>query len=445
MSLKSATNVSVNTHELLMEIDAEAFNAAIAKAYQKEKNQIQVKGFRKGKAPQKVIEKYYGEDVFFESAINSLVAPEVTAALDETKLDIVDRPEIQVVSATKEDGVVMKAICITRPVVNVPQYKGLKAPKVVDAVTDEVIDEQIEAARKRQARIVTVDDRAAEMDDEVTIDFEGFKDGTAFEGGKGDNFPLTLGSHQFIPGFEEQIVGHKTGEEFEINVKFPEDYQMADLANQDTTFKIKINEIKTKELPEFDDEFVKDVSEFETVDEYKADLKSKLEEAADKKAAAQFENYLFETIIKELEGEIPQCMFDQKVDRDVEEFEQRLSANKMTLDLYFQYTGMDMNDLKESYMEKAKNEVKLRLALEKIVEMENIEVTDEEVDKGLESLAAANNLKVEDVKRLISLDVYKMDLKVGKAADLVKESAEVDNTLAEKKEEEASETAEEEK
>ncbi|MDO5559137.1 MAG: trigger factor [Oscillospiraceae bacterium] len=444
MSLKSATNVSVNTHELLMEIDAEAFNAAIAKAYQKEKNQIQVKGFRKGKAPQKVIEKYYGEDVFFESAINSLVAPEVTAALEETKLDIVDRPEIQVVSATKEDGVVMKAICITRPEVNVPQYKGLKAPKVVDAVTDEVIDEQIEAARKRQARIVTVEDRAAQMDDEVTIDFEGFKDGVAFEGGKGDNFPLTLGSHQFIPGFEEQIVDHKTGDEFEINVTFPEDYQMADLAGQATTFKIKIQEIKTKELPDFDDEFVKDVSEFETVDEYKADLKAKLEESAQKKADSQFENYLFETIIKDLEGEIPQCMFDQKVEREIQEFEQRLSGNKMTLDLYFQYTGMDMDDLKASYMDRAKNEVKLRLALEKIVETENIEVTDEEVDNGLASLAAANNLKVEDVKRLISLDVYKMDLKVGKAADIVKETAEVDNTLAEKKEEEAPQTAEEE-
>ena len=440
MSLKSSTNVAVNKHELLLEINAEAFNAAIQKAYQKEKSQIQVKGFRKGKAPLSLIEKLYGEEVFFESAINSLIGPEVTSAIEETKLDIVDRPEIEVVSATKADGVVMKAICTTRPEVNVPEYKGLKAPKIVDAVTDEVIDGQIEAARKRQARIVTVEDRAAQMDDEVVIDFEGFKDGVAFEGGKGDSFPLTLGSHQFISGIEEQIVGHKTGEEFEIEVTFPEDYQMKDLAGQKTTFKINLTEIKTQELPEFDDEFVKDVSEFETVDEYKADIKSKLEETAVKKADSQFENYLFETIINNLEGEIPECMFDQKVEREIKEFEQRLSSNKMTLDLYFQYTGMDMDDLKASYMDRAKSEVKLRLALEKIVEMENIEVTDEEVENGLKELAESNNLKVEDVKRLISLEDYKMDLKVGKAADLVKENAVVDNTI---KTEEKSEDTEE--
>jgi len=440
MSLKSSTNVAVNKHELLLEINAEAFNTAIQKAYQKEKSQIQVKGFRKGKAPLSLIEKFYGEEVFFESAINSLIGPEVTSAIEETKLDIVDRPEIEVVSATKADGIVMNAICTTRPEVNVPEYKGLKAPKIVDAVTDEVIDGQIEAAKKRQARIVTVEDRAAQMDDEVVIDFEGFKDGVAFEGGKGDNFPLTLGSHQFIPGFEEQIIGHKTGEEFEIEVTFPEDYQMKDLAGQKTIFKIKLIEIKAQELPEFDDEFVKDVSEFETVDEYKADIKAKLEETAVKKADSQFENYLFETIIKNLEGEIPECMFDQKVEREIKEFEQRLSSNKMTLDLYFQYTGMDMDDLKSSYMDRAKSEVKLRLALEKIVEMENIDVTDEEVENGLKELAESNNLKVEDVKRLISLEDYKMDLKVGKAADLVKENGVVDNTI---KAEEKSEDTEE--
>jgi len=441
MSLKSSTNVAVNKHELVLEINAEAFNAAIQKAYQKEKSQIQVKGFRKGKAPLSLIEKLYGEEVFFESAINSLIGPEVTSAIEETNLDIVDRPEIEVVSATKADGLVIKAICTTRPEVNVPEYKGLKAPKIVDAVTDEVIDGQIEAARKRQARIVTVEDRAAQLEDEVVIDFEGFKDGVAFEGGKGDNFPLKLGSQQFIPGFEEQIVGHKTGEEFEIEVTFPEDYQMKELAGQKTTFKINLTEIKTQELPEFDDEFVKDVSEFETVDEYKADIKSKLEEAAVKKADSQFENYLFETIIKNLEGEIPECMFEQKVEREIREFEQRLASNKMTLDLYFQYTGMDIDDLKATYMDRAKSEVRLRLALEKIVEMENIDVTDEEVEDGLKGLAESNNLKVEDVKRLISLEDYKMDLKVGKAADLVKENAVVDNTL--KADEESEEESEE--
>lgn len=436
MSLKSSTNVSVNTHELILEISAEDFNAAITKAYQKEKGQIQIKGFRKGKAPLAIIEKYYGEEVFFDSAVNALVGPELAKALEETKLDIVDRPDVAVVACSKADGVVLKVTCTTRPEVNVPEYKGLKAPKVIDAVTDEVINDQIEAARKRQARIITVEDRAAEMNDEVNIDFEGFKDGEAFDGGKGEDFDLTLGSQQFIPGFEDQVVGHKTGEEFEINVTFPEDYQMKSLAGQAVVFKIKINAIKTQELPEFDDEFVKDVSEFDTVDEYKADLKKKLEESASNKADAQFENYLFESIIKNLEGEIPECMYDQKIEREIQEFEARLKQNQMTLDLYFQYTGMDMDDLKATYKDRAVSEVKLRLALENIVAKENIEVTDEEVENGLKELAANNGLKVEEVKHLISIEDYKMDLKVGKAADIVKESAVVDNSLAEKKEEE---------
>ncbi|MBP1564866.1 MAG: trigger factor [Oscillospiraceae bacterium] len=435
MSLKSSTNVAANTHELILEISAEVFNKAIVEAYKKEKNQIQIKGFRKGKAPLTVIEKYYGEEVFFDSAINAIAGAEVFAAVEEAKLDIVDRPELEVVSASKAEGVVLKATCTTRPEVNVPEYKGLKAPKVVDAVTDDVIDEQIEATRKRQARIITVEDREAKMDDEVLIDFEGFKDGVAFDGGKGEDFPLTLGSHQFIPGFEEQVVGHKTGEEFEIEVVFPTDYQMKELAGEKATFKINLKEIRTQELPEFDDEFVKDVSEFETVDEYKADLKSKLEESAQKKADAQFENYLFETIINNLEGEIPECMYDQKIDREIQEFEMRLKQSQMSLDLYFQYTGMDLDDLKATYRDRAVSEVKLRLALEKIVELENITVTEEEVENGLKEIAESNNLDVDQVKRIINVADYEMDLKVGKAADIVKENAVVDNTLAQKEEE----------
>ncbi|MBP0977598.1 MAG: trigger factor, partial [Oscillospiraceae bacterium] len=303
----------------------------------------------------------------------------------------------------------------------------------------EVINDQIEAARKRQARIVTVEDRAAQLDDEVTIDFEGFKDGVAFDGGKGTDFPLTLGSGQFIPGFEDQVVGHKKGEDFEIEVTFPEDYQMKDLAGQKATFKITLKEIKAQELPEFDDEFVKDVSEFETVDEYKEDLKKKLEENATQKADAQFENYLFEQIIKNLEGEIPECMYDQRVEREISEFEARLAQNQMTLDLYFQYTGMDREDLKATYRDRAENEVKLRLALESIVAKEGLTVEDSEVEEGLAKLAENNHISVDDVKRFISVDDYKMDLLVSKAADLIKESAVVDNSLAEKKEEEAAE------
>ena len=439
MSLKSSNNVAVNTTELIIEISAEDFNKALLNAYKKEKNQIQIKGFRKGKAPMSVIERYYGEEAFFDTALNDLLPVEMTAALEETKLDIVDRPQVEIVSASKAEGAVLKATCTTKPEVSVSEYKGLKAPKVIDAVTDEVINEQIEAARKRQARIVTVEDRAAQLDDEVVIDFEGFKDGVAFDGGKGTDFPLTLGSGQFIPGFEDQVVGHKTGEDFEIEVTFPEDYQMKDLAGQKATFKITLKEIKAQELPEFDDEFVKDVSEFETVDEYKEDLKKKLEENAPQKADAQFENYLFEQIIKNLEGEIPECMYDQRVEREISEFEARLAQNQMTLDLYFQYTGMDREDLKATYRDRAENEVKLRLALESIVAKENITVEDSEVEEGLAKLAENNNLSVDDVKRFINVEDYKMDLLVSKAADLIKESAVVDNSLAEKKEEEAAE------
>ena len=435
MSLKSSNNVAVNTTELIIEISAEDFNKAVLNAYKKEKNQIQIKGFRKGKAPMSVIEKYYGEEVFFDTALNDILPDEMTAALEETKLELVDRPQVEIVSASKAEGAVLKATCTTKPEVSVSEYKGLKAPKVIDAVTDEVINEQIEAARKRQARIVTVEDRAAQLDDEVVIDFEGFKDGVAFDGGKGTDFPLTLGSGQFIPGFEDQVVGHKTGEELEIEVTFPEDYQMKDLAGQKATFKITIKEIKAQELPEFDDEFVKDVSEFETVDEYKADLKKKLEENATQKADAQFENYLFEQIIKNLEGEIPECMYDQRVEREISEFEARLAQNQMTLDLYFQYTGMDRDDLKATYRDRAENEVKLRLALESIVAKEGLTVEDSEVEEGLAKLAENNHISVDDVKRFISVDDYKMDLLVSKAADMIKESAVVDNSLAEKKEE----------
>ena len=437
MSLKSSNTVAVNTTELILEISAEDFNKALLNAYKKEKNQIQIKGFRKGKAPMSVIERYYGEEVFFDTALNDLLPDEMTKAIEETKLDIVDRPQVEIVSASKTEGAVLKATCTTKPEVSVSEYKGLKAPKVVDEVTEEVINDQIEAARKRQARIVTVEDRAAQLDDEVTIDFEGFKDGVAFDGGKGEDFPLTLGSGQFIPGFEDQVVGHKTGENFEIEVTFPEDYQMKDLAGQKATFKITVKEIKAQELPEFDDEFVKDVSEFETVAEYKEDLKKKLEENAKQKADAQFENYLFEQIIKNLEGEIPECMYDQRVDREVSEFEARLAQNQMTLDLYFQYTGMDLDDLKATYKDRAVNEVKLRLALESIVAKENITVEDSEVEEGLAKLAENNNISVDDVKRFINVEDYKMDLLVSKAADMIKESAVVDNSLAEKKEEAA--------
>lgn len=431
MSLKSSTNVEVNTHELILEVDAASFDAAIEKVYQKEKKNIAIPGFRKGKVSRKMAENYFGENAFYEEAINSLVGSELYSAIEETKLEVVAQPSIELVSVDKENGVVLKATCITKPEVSIENYKGVAAPKVVKEITDAEVDEQIETLRKRNARIVPIEDRPAEMNDEVVIDFEGFKDDVAFEGGKGEDFPLTLGSKQFIPGFEEQIVGHSVGEDFEINVTFPESYGMEDLAGKEAVFKIKIKEIKAQELPELDDEFVKDTSEFDTLEELKNDIKTKMIESSENQSNIEFENAVFDKVINSLEGVIPQCMFDSRIDRLIHEFENKLSQSKMSLDLYLQYTGMDMDEFRATYKERAEGEVKLRLALEKIAQLENIEVTDEEVENGIKELADNNKMEVEQVKKIINIEDYKLDLLAGKAAEIIKESAVVDNTLVE--------------
>ena len=316
----------------------------------------------------------------------------------------------------------------------------MKAPKLVKDVTDEDVDGQIDVLRQRNARIVSVDNRAVEKNDEVNIDFEGFLDGVAFDGGKGDSFALKIGSGQFIPGFEDQIIGHSIGEEFEINVTFPEEYQMTELAGKPVVFKIKINSISVQELPELDDDFVKDTTtDFENVADFRADMKKKLTESAENQANADFENKVFETLIEKTEAIIPQVMFDRRIDSLLANFEQSLKQQGMTLDIYLQYTGMDMASFRETFEDRAKSEVKLRLALEKIAELENIEVSEDEINEGLASIVAQSGLSLEDVKQRIPMEDYLMDLKVGKAADLVKDSAVVDNTLAEEKTEEAAE------
>lgn len=428
MSLKSSTNTKVNTYELILEVNAADFDAAVEKSYKKQKKNISVPGFRKGKVTRKFAEKYFGENVFWDEAINELCNSEIAAALEETKLDIVDRPAVELVSADMKDGVVLKATLTVKPEVKINGYKGIKAPKVVKEITDADVDAQIDAVRARNARIVSVDDRAAQMDDEVVIDFEGFKDGVAFEGGKAENFTLKLGSGQFIPGFEEAVVGHNVGESFEINVTFPENYQMEELAGQPAVFKINLKEINVQELPELDDEFVKDTSEFETVEELKADTKKNLEESAEQRAAADFENAVFEKVIDLLEAEIPECMYEARIDRMVSEFAQRLKMQGMELDLYLQYTGMDMDSFRESYKDRAVSEVKLRLALEKIAELEGFEASEEEVENGINEIAKANNIDAATVKMIINIDDYKTDLVVEKAAELVKENAVVDNS-----------------
>ena len=433
MSLKSSNKTDVNTTELVISIDADAFEAAVEKEYQRQKKNIQIKGFRKGKVSRKLAEREFGEGAFYEGAINSLLGPEIDAAVNETGIVLVDRPNVEVTSIDKETGVEIKAICVTKPEIEIADYKGIKAPKEVKEITDEDIDKQIDIIRKKNARIVSVEDRAAQLDDEVIIDFEGFFGDEAFEGGKGEDHPLRLGSGQFIPGFEDQIVGHNIGDEFDVNVTFPEDYQMTDYAGKEATFKCKLKSISYEELPEINDDLVKDATEFDTVAEYKDDIKTKLEDAAVKQADSNFENAVMNAIIEKVDSPIPNCMYEQRIDALMRNFEQQLRSQGMDLKLYFQYTGMDMDSFRETYRDRAVNEVKLRLALEKIAELENIEVSEEDINNGLGEIAAANNIDVETVKRFIPVDEYVTDLKVQKAIEFVKENAVVDNTVAEEK------------
>jgi trigger factor len=433
MSLKSSTKTDVNTTELVISIDAEAFEAAVEKEFQRQKKNIQIKGFRKGKVTRKLAEREFGEGAFYEGAINSLLGPELDAAVNETGLELVDRPNVEITSIDKATGVEIKAVCVTKPEIEISDYKGIKAPKEVKEITDEDIEKQIDIIRKKNARIVSVDDRAAQLDDEVIIDFEGFFGDEAFEGGKGEDHPLRLGSGQFIPGFEDQIVGHNIGDEFDVNVTFPEDYQMSDYAGKEATFKCKLKAISYEELPEINDDLVKDATEFETVAEYKDDIKSKLEEAAVQQADSNFENAIMNALIEKVDSPIPNCMYEQRIDALMRSFEQQLASQGMDIKLYFQYTGMDMDSFRETYRDRAEKEVKLRLALEQVAELENIEISDDEINSGLADIAAANKVDVETMKRFIPLDDYVTDLKVQKAVDLIKENAVVDNSLAENK------------
>lgn len=423
MSLKATNNVETNKYELEIEISAEDFEAAIEKAYLKARKNIAMPGFRKGKAPRKLIEKEYGEQVFFEDAVNLLYAPVVNGAVEESGLELVTRPEVEVTEISKENGVKLKATCITKPEVEVKDYKGVEVEKVVNPVTDEDINKQLDALREKNVTVETVDDRAAENGDDVVIDFEGFKDDVAFEGGKAEDFTLSLGSGQFIPGFEDQIVGHNAGEDFDINVTFPDEYQVKELAGAPAVFKIKLKSISKKVMPELDDDMVKDSTEFDTVDEYKADVKKKLEEANEKHADSEVEAKIFDKVIENMTAEIPQVMFDNRVNEMISELEQRLAPQGISLDLYMQYTGQTIDTVKKAYAEQAEKQVKLRLALEKIAKLENIEVTEDELKAEFDKLAEAYKLDVDQIKQFIHDDDLKKDIAVGKAVDLIKDAA----------------------
>ena len=423
MGLVSTNKIDATKYELIINVDAEGFEKALQQAYLKARKHININGFRKGKAPRKMIEQLYGDNVFFEDAVNLLVNTDVAPIVEETDYELIASPDIEVTSVNKNDGVSYKVTITTKPEVEISDYKGIEIEKTVKAITDEDVNNQIEALRERNGRLVTIEDRAAENGDIAVIDFEGFKDGVAFDGGKDTNYELALGSNTFIPGFEEQIVGKKTGEEFTINVTFPENYQMEEIAGQPCEFKIKLNEIKAKELPELDDEFVKDATEFETLDELKADIKSKLEERDSKNAEIEADNKLYEALIDKMTADIPDVMYESKIDEMVRDFEMRLSQQGLNLEMYLTYTNMDMAAFRKTFEDQAQKQVKVRLALDKIAELENVEISDAQVDEEINKMAEQYNLTAEKIKAIVSPKAIKADLKAAEASKIVKDSA----------------------
>lgn len=376
-----------------------------------------------GQGSRKVIEAQYGESVFYDDAVNSLYNQNIVAVIDKTGLDVVDVENTEVVEVSKENGVKFKADIITKPVVEISDYKGLEVKKTTKTVDDAAVDAEIDKIRNRNARSISVEDRAAQIGDTAVIDFEGFLDGVAFEGGKGEKFPLELGSGSFIPGFEEQVAGKNIGEDFDVNVTFPEHYQAENLAGKPAVFKCKLHEIKGKELPNVDDEFVKDVSEFDTLDEYKADIKSKLEKAAADEASTNLDNALVDAVIGKMKAEVPQVMYQRRIDEIVREWSAR---NRISVEDYLKYTGVTMDQFRANFTEVAKRQVDLRLALEKIAELENITVSDEDVEKEYADMAEQYKMDVDKIKAAVPADAIKNDLKIEKALDLVRDSAKIE-------------------
>lgn len=426
MALKSSNKVETNVYELEITVDAETFTEACKKAYLKQRKSIQIPGFRKGKATQGMIEKVYGEGAFYEEALEIVYPEAVGAAFDEAGLNVIDQPsEVDFPVMSKEEGVVITMKVTTYPEVKLGEYKGLKGKMLDTEATDEDVETELKSMQERNSRLVTVEDRESQMGDTCDINFEGFVDDVAFEGGKGENYPLELGSNSFIPGFEEQVAGHKTGEEFDVNVTFPEQYEPS-LAGKDAVFKCKINEIKTKELPELDDEFAKDVSEFDTLAELKADLKKQISDRKATDAKIDFENQLIDQVVENMEVEIPECMNTQKCDEMIQDYSYRLQMQGLDLNTYLQYLGQTMEQFKEQFMDGAKQQVKVKLALDAIVKAENIEATEEEIADEIAKLAEQYNMEADKIKAAVPAEQISADIVTRKAVDFV-----VDNSVKE--------------
>ena len=419
MSLIKKELTEKNGYVIEFSVDKEVYAKAELEAYKKNVKSMNVPGFRKGKAPMHVIKTFYGKEVFFEDAINACIPEAFEAAITEAGYDIVGNPKFDLVSM--DGDIVLKAEGFVKPEVSIENYKGIEAKKKAVKITKEQISAEVDKARDRNARFIQESDEAIKDGDTITLDFEGFVDGVAFDGGKGENYELKIGSGSFIPGFEAQIVGHKIGEGFDVNVTFPEDYSAKDLAGKAATFKCEVKSLK--QLPEFDDEFVKDVSEFDTVDEYTADVKAKLTERAKAEAEREFENELADKLMELLVAEIPEPMFEAETENYLRDYDTRLRSSGLDLKTYMQYTGLTLDAIRGQLRPQAEKQVKIRLALEKIAALENLDATEEEINDEYARIGAAYSVEVDEVKKMIAPEDIKADLLTSKAMTLVKENA----------------------
>ena len=437
MSLKSVDTSEKNTAVLEIEIAKNIFDEAVTKIFRSKAPNLSVPGFRKGKAPRNIIEKMYGKGMFYEDAINELLPQAVDEAVAESKIKPVSRPEIDV-KDIDENGVVVTAKFTVKPEVEIKDYKGIEATRTVITVSEEDIDKEIAAVRKRNARSIDITDRPAQNGDEVRINFEGFIDGAPFEGGKGGDHKLKLGSGEFIPGFEDQIIGKNVDEEFEVAVTFPEDYHSEEVKGKEAVFKVKLNSIRYEELPELDDEFAKDVSEFDTLDEYRADVKEKIKEKNKQRAEVSVEEQLVDGIIANLEADIPEIMITNEVDNQFRDYAYRMQSQGIDMDMYMKYTGMTAESMRAQFRNGAERQVKMRLALEKIVALENIEASEEDIEKEYDKMAETYKLEKDQVKERVEENILKEDIAIKKAVDFIKEQAnitEIEKTLSEFEEE----------
>ena len=422
MKLINITDAEKNRKVIEFSVDKATFDAAVDKVYKKNVSKLNVPGFRRGKAPKSMIEKMYGKGFFYEDAINDILPEAYEAALTESGLDVVSHPEIDI-KTIDDNGVVNTAKVFVKPEARVGEYKGIEATRDAVVIADEAVDAEINNVRERNARETEVTDRAVENGDEITFDFDGYVDGVAFDGGKSENYNLKVGSGSFIPGFEEQIVGKAIGEKFDVNVTFPAEYHAAELANKEAVFKCVVHAIKVRELPELDDEFVKDVSEFDTVDEYRADVKAKLQEKADKEEDAKVDGQLMDKLVETLEADIPEAMFENELDAMMRDYETRLRYQGLDLETFMRYTGQTVDAMKAQFRPQAEKQVKTRLALEAVAKAENFEATAEEIEAEYGKIAEAYGIEVEKVRETIDTTAIAADLVVGKAAQLIRDTA----------------------